>query len=71
MSAKVFVKHRGPLVVQGDFKVVDADGVEFPLVPGARAALCRCGASACKPFCDGSHNRTGFGAETPASESEP
>lgn len=70
MSAKVQVKRRGPLLLEGDFKLIDADGAELPL-PGVRVALCRCGASARKPFCDGSHNRVGFGADEEPKEKEP
>jgi CDGSH-type Zn-finger protein len=49
----------GPLLVRGDFRLVDQDGVEID--PGRRTiALCRCGKSAIKPFCDGTHKRAGF-----------
>lgn len=48
----------GPLHVVGDFEVVADDGdVVFR---GSEAWLCRCGASANKPFCDGSHRASGF-----------
>ena len=51
----------GPLLVRGDFRLVDQDGVEID--PGRRTiALCRCGKSAIKPFCDGTHKRSGFTA---------
>jgi CDGSH-type Zn-finger protein len=51
----------GPLLVRGDFRLVDQDGVEID--PGRRTiALCRCGRSAIKPFCDGTHKRAGFTA---------
>ena len=43
----------GPLWVRGGIQIVGADGVEYEL--RNRATLCRCGASANKPFCDGSH----------------
>jgi CDGSH-type Zn-finger protein len=43
----------GPLVVRGDFTVTDAEGTVIPT--GRMAALCRCGRSALKPLCDGSH----------------
>ena len=71
MSAKVQVKRRGPLVLEGDFKLLDPEGAELPLAAGARVALCRCGASARKPFCDGSHNRVGFGADEDLKAKEP
>ncbi|MCO7220812.1 CDGSH iron-sulfur domain-containing protein [Klenkia sp. PcliD-1-E] len=60
----------GPLVVRGDFRLVDADGVEFD--PGRDVvALCRCGKSGLKPFCDGSHARTGFSAPSAPRSSRP
>jgi CDGSH-type Zn-finger protein len=44
----------GPLLVRGNFRIVDEDGVEVD--PGrATVALCRCGRSRSKPFCDGTH----------------
>jgi uncharacterized Fe-S cluster protein YjdI len=48
----------GPLLVTGGVRIVDADGTV--LYEGERAALCRCGGSANKPFCDGSHKTNGF-----------
>ncbi len=51
----------GPLIVRGPFRVVDQDGTELEL-ERATIALCRCGMSARKPFCDGSHKQTGFRA---------
>jgi CDGSH-type Zn-finger protein len=51
----------GPLIVRGRFVITGPDGQP---VPAGRktVALCRCGKSASKPFCDGSHARTGFRA---------
>ena len=49
----------GPLMVQGECQVQDAQG--NPLPPkGDTTYLCRCGASANKPYCDGSHKRVSF-----------
>jgi len=48
----------GPLHVRGEVTVQDAEGRVFRNT--TRVALCRCGASANKPFCDGSHTRIGF-----------
>jgi uncharacterized Fe-S cluster protein YjdI len=48
----------GPLLVSGGVRVVDAEG--NVLYEGERAALCRCGGSANKPFCDGTHEKIGF-----------
>ena len=48
----------GPLLLRGNLRVVDGEGnVVFE---GSRAALCRCGGSANKPFCDGTHKTNGF-----------
>jgi CDGSH-type Zn-finger protein len=47
--------------VEGPFKLVDSEGNEFTLDSAKPAfALCRCGHSAKKPFCDGSHKTCGF-----------
>lgn len=44
----------GPLIVRGDFVLCEVDGTPIPR-SGKAVALCRCGRSAAKPFCDGSH----------------
>jgi CDGSH-type Zn-finger protein len=60
----------GPLIVRGDFRLVDQDGAEID--PGRRTiALCRCGKSGIKPFCDGSHKRSGFAAPSAPSRPRP
>lgn len=48
----------GPLMVQGNFTLYSGSGRKA--WQGQRASLCRCGASANKPFCDGSHRSAGF-----------
>ena len=48
----------GPLFVRGAVRIVDPDG--HLIREDTRVALCRCGASENKPFCDGSHLRIGF-----------
>jgi uncharacterized Fe-S cluster protein YjdI len=48
----------GPLLLSGGVRILDADG--NLLYEGERAALCRCGGSANKPFCDGTHKTNGF-----------
>jgi uncharacterized Fe-S cluster protein YjdI len=50
----------GPLLVTGGVRVVDAEG--NVLYEGERAALCRCGGSSNKPFCDATHKTNGFRA---------
>lgn len=49
----------GPLLVRGPAVLVRADGTAVER-RRATVALCRCGASAIKPFCDGSHKAVGF-----------
>ncbi len=51
----------GPLLLSGPFEVVGDDGQAH--FRGTKAALCRCGQSATKPFCDGRHKAAGFTAE--------
>lgn len=48
----------GPLYLHGRVRVDGADGQ--PVVRDTRVALCRCGKSGLKPFCDGSHTKAGF-----------
>jgi CDGSH-type Zn-finger protein len=65
MAEPVVIRCRenGPLVVHGAVKVIDHLGNEFTPPPGKDAiALCRCGQSKNKPFCDGSHRACGFQA---------
>jgi CDGSH-type Zn-finger protein len=60
----------GPLLVRGDFLLVDTDGNEID--PGRKTvALCRCGKSGIKPFCDGTHKRSGFSAGSAPSRPRP
>jgi len=62
-DAKIKVLDNGPLLVENPITVTDADGNEFPIDPAKPSvALCRCGASANKPFCDGAHRNAGFTA---------
>ncbi|MEX1141088.1 MAG: CDGSH iron-sulfur domain-containing protein [Thermoleophilaceae bacterium] len=60
--AVIKATHNGPLRVKGPITLVDADGTPYE-VKRKTFFLCRCGASAAKPFCDGSHSRIGFEAE--------
>lgn len=60
MSTKVTIRNNGPLLVEGPVEICDAAGKAFGLGGRTVVALCRCGASAGKPFCDGSHRTAGF-----------
>lgn len=65
MSEPLVIRCRenGPYIIQGAVKVIDHLGNEFVLPPGkANVALCRCGQSRTRPFCDGSHRQCGFQA---------
>lgn len=48
----------GPIIVNTDCRITHRDGSEE--IKKGTTALCRCGASQNKPYCDGSHNKTGF-----------
>jgi CDGSH-type Zn-finger protein len=52
-AATLTIYPDGPLVLRGDFEIRSVDGA--PVDTGHVVALCRCGRSAVKPFCDGSH----------------
>jgi CDGSH-type Zn-finger protein len=69
------LRQNGPYVIDSeDVRVVDWNGVEYS-VERRPVALCRCGASTKKPFCDGTHSKIGFqAAETavgPAAQDKP
>ncbi len=55
------VRESGPYLVRGKVTLTDADGNVYT-VEGENVALCRCGGSQTKPFCDGSHRGNGFAA---------
>src|ERR671924_94862 len=65
MADRIVIRCRenGPLVIQGAIQILDHLGNEFTLPVGKETiALCRCGHSKNKPFCDGSHRTCGFQA---------
>jgi CDGSH-type Zn-finger protein len=68
MAAKVTIFNNGPIRIEGDFAIQDADGQEFGLAGRTAISLCRCGLAENKPFCDGSHARNGFSSECKARE---
>ncbi len=67
-EVKITVRLNGPYMVEGPFELVDQEGNAFTVEEGKRIALCRCGQSDNKPFCDASHrNKTpAFDAPTTA-----
>ena len=60
------VRENGPYKVTGPVTIVDAEGREFLLPEGSAVALCRCGHSSNKPFCDATHRQVGFVADDTA-----
>jgi CDGSH-type Zn-finger protein len=64
MPVTIKVRLNGPYLIdltQGEIALTDHEGTPIPLPDGRpNVALCRCGASTTKPFCDGTHSRIGF-----------
>jgi CDGSH-type Zn-finger protein len=60
MPTKITINANGSVRVEGDFEIFDPAGNKFGLGGRSIIGLCRCGQSQNKPFCDGSHARTGF-----------
>lgn len=70
---KITVRKDGPFRVdapEGSVELVDADGHPYNLTGKTNFALCRCGGSVNKPFCDGTHSRIGFQAAEAAVRAE-
>ncbi len=59
-ATTITIIKNGPFVVTGDAELKDMAGDSYPAAE--KLALCRCGASANKPFCDGTHGKVGFAA---------
>lgn len=59
-ATKITVNSNGSIKVEGDFEICDPNGQPFGLAGRTAISLCRCGHSANKPFCDGSHKAVGF-----------
>jgi CDGSH-type Zn-finger protein len=70
MTITIKIRDNGPYLIEGDdFRLVDAAGNEVPVT---KRALCRCGGSTMKPFCDGTHSKIGFqGANAAVEDSKP
>jgi CDGSH-type Zn-finger protein len=64
-EVRIKVRLNGPYLVRGPAVLEDVDGNRFD-IPGDNFVLCRCGASGSKPFCDMTHQKAGFQAETRA-----
>ena len=68
-NVNITVRLNGPYYVDGPIELVDQDGNNFSVASGKTIALCRCGRSDNKPFCDSSHRKKtpAFDAPTQAS----
>ena len=73
MTVKITARPNGPYLVEGDLgdvEVYDPTGAKVDTSGRPRIALCRCGASVTKPFCDGTHSKVGFQAAEAAVSGE-
>jgi CDGSH-type Zn-finger protein len=71
MPAKIIINDNGSIRVEGEVEIVDAQGKSFGLGGRTAIGLCRCGQSANKPFCDGSHRKFNFESVCPARDLPP
>ncbi len=69
-EVRIKVRVNGPYLVTGPVTLVDAEGHAFSADPRGNVALCRCGASSTKPFCDGTHGKIAFRDECKAADRE-
>jgi CDGSH-type Zn-finger protein len=70
MTIKITARPNGPYLVEGDIELYDAVGNRVDTTSKPKVALCRCGASTTKPFCDGTHSKIGFQAAEAAVAAE-
>jgi CDGSH-type Zn-finger protein len=63
MPATITIINNGPIRIEGDFVIKDADGNVFDTAGKERISLCRCAHSSKIPFCDGTHKTCGFTSE--------
>lgn len=71
-DSKITVLRNGPFRLEGEnLQILDPAGNVYGLAGRTVVSLCRCGASANKPFCDGSHNHHGFQDEPQARDLPP
>ena len=58
---RIRIRDNGPFLVEGHVELLDAEGRAFPVDASKPVfALCRCGQSKNRPFCDGAHKSCGF-----------
>jgi len=59
-DVKIAIRPTGPYLVTGPIELTDGDGNPVSTEGKTTVALCRCGGSTTKPFCDGTHSKIGF-----------
>ena len=59
-DAKITIRENGSLRIDGEVPLYDHEGNPLTIPADKPYALCRCGGSSRKPFCDGSHKASGF-----------
>jgi CDGSH-type Zn-finger protein len=62
MAVQISIRPNGPYLVEGDVELIDPHGNKVDTTGSPKIALCRCGGSLQKPFCDGTHSKIGFRA---------
>ncbi len=68
-NVKIQAMKHGPLMVSGDVEILDSDGQVLQATQ--QVALCRCGQSNKKPFCDGMHRKSGFQSHCVKADGQP
>lgn len=69
-GATVTPYRNGPYLIRGEFSILDQDGNQIER-RRKTVALCRCGRSQSKPFCDGTHKVIGFEAGSAPDPARP
>lgn len=59
-DVQIEIREHGPYLVSGPVTLTDADGNSYDLTGKDKFALCRCGESQSRPFCDGTHKTCNF-----------
>lgn len=70
-KTKITINNNGSIRIEGDVELLDPQGNAYGLGGRSIISLCRCGHSANKPFCDGSHKAHGFQHEATAFDLPP